>query len=181
MVFELFQCVNGNLFDRQASAYARDQRKNRFLEYAGIPLLRVPSRQSWDVATIQQEVEREIAAAQTSRSFLGLQECELFSALREIWDQSFIFPRVSPRQAIRRDGWLSLDAYKTLQDEIVDFLLAHPKYLGTRLVIELDDGNVRHSGKIELLAQAKIPCLVVNSDSLDKTQLRQMVRQRLTS
>jgi len=88
-----------------ADAQARDQRKNRFVDYyAGIPLLRVPSGQ-WNMATIQQDLEREVAPARRSKSFLELQECELFRAIRETWEQIFIFPKVSLRQAVRRIGF----------------------------------------------------------------------------
>lgn len=165
-----------------ADAQARDQRKNRFVHYAGIPLLRVPSGQKWNMRTIRQDLEREVALARRSNTFLEPEERELFRALRETWDQVFIFPKVSLRQAMQRIEWLPVETYKELHDATVTFLLAHPKSLGTRLVVELDDGNVRDSKKAELLTLAKIPWIAVaRAQWSDKTQLRELLRRHLAN
>jgi hypothetical protein len=164
-----------------ANAYPRDQRKNQFLNYVGIPLLRFPSKHLWNVATIQEEIEREVGSMQYGSSFLEQHECELFHALRKAREDDFIFPKVSLKQIIRRAGWLPLETYKTLQDESVDFVITHSKYLGTRIVVELDDASDRDSEKIDLFEQARIPRLVVNDAMADEAHLRQMIAQCLAN
>lgn len=164
---------------QQADAQARDRRKDRFLQIADIPLLRFPTRQKWSAASIQQSIAKELGANPISHPFMTVNQVQLFRALREIRGQDFVFPRVSLKQAIRRSDWLPLNTYQTLQDETIDFLIAHPNYLGTLMVIEMGDGDMRHPAKMELLTQAGIPWLIVEDAGTDKAQLRARMQEKL--
>ena len=138
---------------RQSDAQARDRRKDQFLLKVGSPLLRIESSGKWDVEHLHQQIQNALVPNQQV-SFLDNVERQIYHSLRQACSDWFVFPRVPLNQIIRRKAWLSEDVYKTLEDDTVDFLLAHPRYLGTLLVIERGDSE--NGQKNDLLNRAGI-------------------------
>lgn len=139
---------------RQANAQARDRRKDRLMQQLGIPLLRLDSREKWNIENLRKQI-LESASLSQACVFLDDSETAAFQLLRQVREDWYIFPKIRLEQIIRAKDWLPLDKYKTLKNDSVDFVFAHSKYLGTLLVVSLED--LEHSEKGDLLKQAKIP------------------------
>ncbi|MCL4396697.1 MAG: DUF2726 domain-containing protein [Chloroflexi bacterium] len=157
---------------QQADAEARDRRKDQLLNTIGIDVLRISSGESWNPSRIQAELKKLVRG--NAITFLTRQECSIFRALRQARGD-LVFPRVSLRQMIRRMSFLPRDLYTTLQSETAGFLLANSKYLGTVLVVESADELRRCPKKLELYAQARIPCVVVDGESVEPGQLGEQI------
>ena len=133
---------------RQADSQARARRKDEFLRRMGLPLLRFRSGSKWNADLLRQQIEEAIVP-HCRVSFLQHAERELFHSLREARPDLFIFPKVPLNQLIRRRDWLPLEEFKTLEHEMVDFVLAHPRYLGTMLVVVMGDSDMAKANLLE--------------------------------
>jgi Protein of unknown function (DUF2726) len=141
-----------------ADAKARDRRKNDFLNLVDLPLIRFQTSRSWDSNLISQQINEGISAGHTIDMMDG-QECAFFQILREARKDCFVFPKASLKQLVHRRDWLSSEVYVALENEVVGFLLAHPKYLSTMMVIELGGSPREDQEKELILKQAQIPLL----------------------
>lgn len=140
----------------QADVRARDRRKDELLDIIGLPLVRFPSTETWEVNSLRRTMQ-DAMATDCGVTFLAEYERGFFKILREADGGLFVFPKIPLKSLVYRKGRLPLEAYKALQDETVDFCVAHPKYLGTKAVVELHAAD--DSEKSLLLAQAHIPVL----------------------
>ena len=104
-----------------------------------------------------------------AKSLLSRAERAFYFTLRAAVGQDHVvFVQVPLRSLIKRKGMLPQGHYGMLENGIVDFVLAHPKYLGPVLAVELDDNShwqtdsiQRDVRKTELLKWAGIPLLRV--------------------
>lgn len=161
----------------QADAQARDQRKDQLLDDIGLPRVRISGGETWDPKVIQSRLKQVTQGRPFG--FLTTQEAAIFRALRQARNDWFIFPKASLSQMIKRTRWLPIDAYKALQAETADFLIAHPKYLGPLVVVEHEEGLSVSLEKHELLVQARIPCITVASASLNPQKLREEIERAI--
>ncbi len=162
---------------RQADAQARDRRKERFMEHVNIPLMRFRSGEKWNASNLRKQIQESAQSGRTI-SFLNDSEVGVFKLLRETKEDFYIFPKVPVHKVINRKEWLELDLYKTLKNESVDFLLAHPKYLGTLLVVSLEQLEYSEIGN--LLNQARIPWVSLSGRHPTPIELREKIHQALT-
>lgn len=133
---------------------ARDRRKDKFLRKADLPLARFPSGDKWDVESIRSTVRGAILPG-CAVDLLDEREKQYFHALREARGDLFIFPRIALKSLVHRRAMLPLDLYKIWENETVDLVLAHPKYLRPIAVIDLCNPPSRE--KHTLLDQAGFP------------------------
>ncbi len=98
-----------------------------------------------------------------------------------------IFPQVPFTCLVAQSGKLPSSVWGIVRNSRADFVLAHPKYLGTVAVIELDDSSHQQATtrskdeiKNRILADAKIPMLRFRvGDQWDSTDIRTKLDQAL--
>jgi hypothetical protein len=163
---------------RQMDARARDQKKEATLRQLGIPLLCIGDRENWDATQIRQRIDEKVLLGH-SHEFLSARECSFFHTLRAAArDDYVIFPQVPLNMVLsrKRGKILPLEYYKVLQSSIVDFVLAHPKYLGPIVAIELGDLASYSQEREDLFRQAKFPFLrLYEGEEVDTIELRQRI------
>lgn len=146
-----------------ADAKARDLRKDAFVQqYTGIPLLRCPSKQRWNTTQIRHQIDQIVSPGYT-RDFMDSRECSFFQVMREAKNDYLVFPKVSLKQLTHRKDWLSEETFKALENEVVDFVLCHPRFLSTLLAIEVNKTPMNNHEKQLLLEDARIPLLFLDS------------------
>lgn len=121
------------------------------------------------------------------KRLISEQERMFFLRLRDsVGNRYEIFPQIRLESILSKEGRLPDEVYPVFANGTVDFVLAHPSYLDTILVIELDDTShqqvttrERDSIKDRLLADAKIPLLRIRTtDKLEATELRQKIEEK---
>ncbi len=98
-----------------------------------------------------------------------------------------IFPQVPFSSLVEKTGKVPTSVWGILQNSHVDFVLAHPKYLGAVAVIELDDPSHQQATtrakdelKNRIFADAKIPLLRYRvGEKWDPTEIRTKLDQTL--
>lgn len=96
-----------------------------------------------------------------------------------------IFPQVALESLVSQTGKLPANVWGMLRNSRVDFVLAHPKFLGPLAVLELDDSShaqattrARDEIKERILKDAKIPLLRFRvGDKWDANVIRAQVEQ----
>lgn len=96
-----------------------------------------------------------------------------------------IFPQVALECLVSQTGKLPANVWGMLRNSRVDFVLAHPRFLGPIAVLELDDSShtqattrARDEIKERILQGAKIPLLRFRvGDKWDATAIRLQVEQ----
>lgn len=117
----------------------------------------------------------EIAIAESPKPKLGIRarspltpaEQAFFHMLKAAVANDYqVLAQVPLKQLVSQHAHLPRDIYGMLENGVVDFILVHPKYLGTVLAIELDDSSHRQAIsrsrdqlKEQILDQAHIPLL----------------------
>lgn len=162
-----------------ADAKARDRRKDEFLRMVGLPVARFPSKGNWEAEALRKFIQ-DAMVPDCAVPLLDELDCQLFRALLEARADMFVFPRVGMRSLVYHKRFLPPEIFKTWDNETVDFVLAHPKYLGTAAVVDI--GGSPNDRRSRLFREAGIPVVYCDPHAVPTAaDLRALIAQVLWS